>query len=91
MATGAPATDRSFVDKIGWPFLPAVAGSAISVAVAFGLDLSALQVAELNTFVAALLGWVARQRVTPWKADVFADWAAEKLAGEAETAKPDGE
>jgi hypothetical protein len=43
----------------------ALVQAAIGLGTAFGLDLSAEQVGAVMAFTAALLGWVARERVTP--------------------------
>lgn len=48
----------------------AVVQAAIGLATAFGLDLDAEQVGAIMVFTAALLGWVARERVTPMAAPV---------------------
>jgi hypothetical protein len=47
-------------------FLAAVA-AVLNLAVGFGLDVSAEQLALANTAVAAVVGFVARSQVTPVK------------------------
>lgn len=87
MATGAPATDRSFLDKISWPFLTAAVGSLVTLAASFGLEVSAEQLAAINLFVASAASLIARQKVTPWKPDAADGWSAETLAASAETVR----
>lgn len=43
----------------------ALVQAAIGLATAFGLNLSGEQVAAVMAFTATLLGWVAREQVTP--------------------------
>lgn len=39
--------------------------AAVLLAVGFGLKLTSEQIALIGAFMAALLGWIARSRVTP--------------------------
>lgn len=48
----------------------ALVQAAVGLATAFGLDLEAEQVGAVMAFTAALLGWLARERVAPMAAPV---------------------
>jgi hypothetical protein len=85
----APSTGQKWYDRIGWPVILGGVNSALVLAASFGLEVSAEQIAGINTVTALLFSLYARQKVTPWKPDKFGDWSAEKLAAEAETVDPE--
>ena len=51
---------------VGEPVMTlALVQAGVLLAVGFGLQLSSEQIALIGAFTAALLGWLARSRVTP--------------------------
>lgn len=84
MATGAPATDIKWYDKIGWPVILGFAATVIVGGAGIALGLDAAQMAGLETTVVTVFSFIARQKVTPWRPDKYADWSAEDLATNAE-------
>lgn len=85
----APSTERKWYDRIGWPVIMGGINSALVLAASFGLDLSTEQIASINGVTALIFSLLARQKVTPWRADKYGDHSAAELAAMAEKLDPD--
>lgn len=88
---GAPATGAKTIFGREPAVILGALNALLAVAAGFGIGLTGEQVALVSGAATALVALYVRHKVTPWRPDKYADWAAEKLAAAAEELKDEDE